>query len=154
MEKAVEYYSISAAWEYGEAELAMGNMFREGDGVEQDLRKAVIYYRSAAIHGSEEARSRLEELCEFVRPDDSELAELAEESRKAYSKGDYDRAFLTARLPAEYGDKWAQEILGLCYKWGTGTRKNLKLAAKWFLKAAEAGLSASQIGRASCRERG
>jgi hypothetical protein len=40
------------------------------------------------------------------------------------------------RKAAQQGDDWACYLLGLCYRDGTGVRRNRRLARYWFQKAA------------------
>jgi TPR repeat protein len=42
---------------------------------------------------------------------------------------------------AEQGDEWACYLLGLCYRDGTGVKRNRRLAGYWFSKAASKGVA-------------
>ncbi len=44
----------------------MGNAYRDGDGVEQDLKKALVWYKKAAEQGNEKAIEALERLGQEV----------------------------------------------------------------------------------------
>ena len=46
---------------------------------------------------------------------------------------------------ANQGDAEAQYQIGICYKEGTGVRKNMKMSAQWFTKSAEQGHAKAQF---------
>ena len=64
------------------------------------------------------------------------------------TKHDFN-AFLVA---AEQGDTKAMYMIGYCYFWGKGTRKNRKQAVIWWNKAAEQGHTESQYWLGECYE--
>ncbi len=49
-----------------EAQNSVGNAYRDGDGVEQDLKKALVWYKKAAEQGNEKAIEALERLGQEV----------------------------------------------------------------------------------------
>ena len=106
-----------------EAQFNLGMCYKNGYGVEKNLRKATNLYRKAAEQGDATAQYNLG-LC-YANGDGVEknLPEAAKWWRKA----------------AEQGNAKAQFDLGLLYYWGCGVEQNLTEAANWFRKAAEQG---------------
>ena len=95
---------------YGE--FRMGERYRDGDGVEKDLKKAREWFSKAADQGDKEAAKRLSAI-----PDIDVL--------KA-------RAIADQKTAAESGDCVAQYQLGMRYLHGDGVQSNRELAIFWF----------------------
>lgn len=57
--EALRFYRLAAAQELPEAECALGNMYRYGQGVSQDYKEAVRWYGLAAAKGWPEAQFNL-----------------------------------------------------------------------------------------------
>ena len=53
-------YEEAAEFNHASAQVSLGDMYAEGLGVKQDLRKAIELYRKAAEQGNERAQSQLE----------------------------------------------------------------------------------------------
>lgn len=60
--QAVKYFSAAAKTGLPEAQYAMGELARQGKGVEHDLQKAAQWYQLAANNGNDLGRQRLDEL--------------------------------------------------------------------------------------------
>src|SRR5262249_16393250 len=58
---------------------------------------------------------------------------------EAYDQGKYLTALELAAKAAEKGDPQAHTLIGRIYAEGAGTRKDLRLAAKWYARGAELG---------------
>ena len=106
----------------------LGVAYAEGDGVEQDLARAVHWYTKAAEQGDKDAQFNL---------------------GAAYDDGegvgqDHARAVHWFTKAAEQDDEDAQTRLGIVCANGDGVKKNPTAAARWFTLAAEKGHDDSQ----------
>lgn len=106
-----------------DAMLKLGNMYSEGQGVEQDAQLAVEWYRKAADAGNSTAMGN--------------LGFMYEQGQGV--KQDQNQALAWFRKSADNGGVMAMNYLGLKYKEGLGVRKDFRQAAMWFRKAADAG---------------
>ena len=112
-----------------EAQCHIGICYYEGKGIEQDVQKAVEWYRKAAEQGYADAQNRL-----GVRYDRGEGVE--ENSKIA------NEWYLKA---AKQGHAKAQFNIGWHYYIGDGISENPKQAAYWFSKAAVQGHAEAQF---------
>jgi TPR repeat protein len=101
----------------------LGVMYRDGQGVQQDLKQAVAWYRKAAEQGDAQAQCNLGCM---------------------YSKGqgvqqDFKQAAAWYQKAAEQGYAKAQHNLGVMYSKGQGVQQDFKQAAAWMQKAADQG---------------
>ena len=109
-------------------ENGLGVLYVRGQGLEQDLGRALELFRSAADKGLRAARKNLGEM---------------------YAEGigmarDDAAALHWFGLAAAQGDADAQFSLGLMYGQGRGVERDYAKAMEWFLKAAEQGNAAAQ----------
>ncbi|QLH36693.1 MAG: sel1 repeat family protein [Parachlamydiaceae bacterium] len=58
----MEYYLLSANQGDSGAQFYLGSLYERGEGVSQDLNKAIEYYKLSAALGYEEAQERLKNL--------------------------------------------------------------------------------------------
>jgi len=110
------------------AQLMLGTLYRQGNGVPQDFKEAAKWYRLAAEQGSAAAHYALGGL---------------------YFEGegvpkDHKEAAKWLRLPAEQGDVHAQNSLALIYMNNEGVPQDFEEAAKWYRLAAEQGDESAQ----------
>jgi len=151
---------IRKAAEQGDAEaqFQLGECYRLGTGVAQDIEEAAKWYRKAAEQGHAVAQHSLGvfHLHGFGIAEDREKA--VEWFRKAAEQGYEDSINVLKQMEnpqeetelerirkaAEQGDAEAQYKLGVCYKKGSGVSFSLSEAAEWFRKAAEQGLAEAQ----------
>lgn len=106
-----------------EAQFNLGVMYAGGQGVPQDSKQAVAWYRKAAEQGYAEAQFCLGEM---------------------YHKGlgvpqDYAQAAAWYSKAAEQGYPKAQLGLGLMYEEGKGVTQDYNQAIYWYRKSAEQG---------------
>ena len=104
---------------------SLGNMYENGDGVEQDYSLALKWYYKAAQQG------------DFLG--DMSASRIV---RKYYFgtdgvKQDFVKAEKWFRILAERGNTDSQYYLGHMYRYGKGVPQNYTEALKWFHKAAE-----------------
>ena len=107
-----------------QAQNNVGVMYKLGDGVTQDYKQAVKWYRKAAEQGFAEAQYNLGEMYAVNQ--------------------DYKQALKWLTKAAEQGIAHAQNNLGLMYREGQGVTQDYKQAVKWYRKAAEQGLAVAE----------
>ena len=115
-----EYDHISAA-----AARLLGMMYRDGEGTQRDLEKAVAYLDEAADHGDTEALLQ---------------AGLAHD-RGGWANQDYARSVACYRLLDEHGYASGTTCLGRMYAGGYGVAKDERKAVELYEKAAKQGES-------------
>ena len=105
------------------AQCYLGWMYMEGEGVPQDYKEAVKWYRLSADQGDADAQYNLGVM---------------------YMEGegvpqDYKEAVKWYRMAADQGDADAQFNLGTMYDNGEGVPQDYKEAVKWYRMAADQG---------------
>lgn len=119
--KTLQEYRLLAGQGHAFAQLALGIMYDQGQGVSQDVTEAAKWYRLAADQGNADAQFQLGMIYKKgrgVSQDDTEAA-------KWY------------RLAAEQGNADAQFHLGMMYRKGQGVPQDKSEAVKWYQLAAE-----------------
>ncbi len=116
------------------AQIYLGFMYAEGEGVPQDNAEAVRWYRKAAEQGDADAQFILGIM---------------------YNKGqgvpqDYVQAVKWFRKAAEQGETLGQFSLGFIYENGEGVPQDYVEAVKWYGKAAELGFPPPRTTSVSC----
>ena len=174
--ETLDRYLLRAAAELGDADaqLKLGAIYFNGDGVAQDHQQAVAWYRKAAGQGLADAQFFLGAMYRFgigVPEYDQRRAvawfrmaaeqghELAEDSLRwmyvslcsEYGEAvdeDSQETLLWCGKAAEQGDASAQSALGHMYYSGEGVAQDYEQAAVWFRKAADQGnvLAQSTLG--------
>ena len=112
----------------------IGNCYYFGDGVEENLEKAVYWYSKAAEQGNAEAQCCLGN-CYY-------LGEGVEEDQR--------KAVYWYRKASEQGNAEAQCNLGNCYYLGEGVKKDDEKAVYWFSMSAEQGNAEAQWQLGKC----
>lgn len=122
------YFRISAKYNYHKAQFYIGYMYDEGEGIPCSYKSAIYWYKLAASNGNSTAMNNLGAM---------------------YSKGngvsrDSTKAFELYREAYDASDNKSSEgrimyNLGLCYKYGRGTKKNLEEAKYWLSRSVKAG---------------
>ena len=133
-------------------------MYSKGQGVHQDYKEAVLWYRKAAEQGHSGAQYNLGIMYDEGQGVPQDYKEAVKWTRLAaeqghsgaqyhlgnnYRKGqgvpqDYKEAFKWTRLAAEQGLPQAQFRLGVMYSKGQGVHQDYKEAVKWYRKVAVA----------------
>jgi TPR repeat protein len=121
--EAIKWFRKAAAKDWILAQIAMGDMYYDGLGVQQNYEKAVDWYRKAAEQGDSEGEHSLGEM---------------------YRDGlgvtqDFAEAFIWYKRAAEKGSASAQNSLALMYELGAGVPQDYGKAQKWYARAAEKG---------------
>jgi uncharacterized protein len=147
-----------------EAQINLGFMYRDGDGVPQDDKEAVRWFRLAAEQGLANGQFNLGFMYgtgHGVPRDDKEAVRwyrLAAEQGLAPAQSNLGREYQLGRgvpqddkeavrwyrLAAEQGLADAQSVLGLAYVAGHGVPQDDKEAVRWYRLAAEQGLALAQ----------
>jgi len=114
-QKAYNWCRKAADQGFGQAQMRIGWMYQQGQGVEKNALEAVNWYKKAAEQGDSTAQSLL---------------------GKAYLKGqgiakDEIEAAKWLRNAAEKGESSAQEELGKMYQRGEGIEQDLVEAYMW-----------------------
>jgi len=117
-----------------DAQFNLAWCYYNGEGVDKDLKQAVLWYTKAAEQGFANAQFNLG-VC--------------------YGNGegvdkDLKQAVLWWIKAAEQGLPGAQFNLALCYANGKGVDKDLKQAVLWYTKAAEQGFANAQFNLGAC----
>jgi hypothetical protein len=120
-----------------EAQVTLGNLYANGDGVPQDHAEAARWYRLAADQGLAGAQHNL---------------------GLAYANGNgvpqnYAEAVKWYRLGAYQGNEYAQSNLGFMYATGAGVAINYVTAYAWFNVAAAFGHEEAFINRSAAEFR-
>jgi len=118
-DEAARWYKPAAENMHAQAQLALGQLYKEGNGVEKNPAQAVLWFQKAADQGLAEAMYELG-CCYMVGEG------IEKDSAKAASQ------FMKA-AEQEYG--YAQYEIGCCYMIGNGVTQNDVEAKMWFQKA-------------------
>jgi len=146
----------------------IGNIYRNGKGVDMDIHAAISWYKKAIATGDNDARFNL--ACvygsdETGEPDFESAFQLFKEcadagDKEAYfflghyyyegqgTEQDYEKAYHWLVKSAESGDETASYYLGLIYENGDGREQDYGKAFEWYEKAAIAGSAAGQYNLA------
>ena len=108
---------------HAEAQYRLGNMYRDGLGVERDLEAAIHWYELAAEQGNANAQYHLGDMYREGLGVERDL----EETIRLYM------------LAADQGHAEAQHHLGNMYRDGVGVARNLEEANRWYRRATEQG---------------
>ncbi len=131
----------------------LGEQYYNGDGVEEDIEKAVEYYKLAADRGYDEAQFCLGEY--YTEEENEELGvkyyKLAASQGHALAyfrlgsyyeyEEDYESAFKYYKMAADHGEAAALIELGSFYDEGLYVEKNIGLAKKYYQSALDKGYS-------------
>jgi uncharacterized protein len=153
------------------AQFILGQRYRQGVGVRQDVVEAAKWWRKAAEQGITEAQFNLGVAYgkgEGVPKDSSQgrkWVRLAAEAGMPSAQGlvgvgyfigtpgvtqDYAEAVQWLNKAAAQGDRLGQHYLGLCCRDGKGTQTNALRAVAWFRRGAEANFPESQAELGHC----
>jgi TPR repeat protein len=117
--KAAKIYRRAVELGDMDAMVFLGEMYKYGEGVKLDKKKADRLFRMAADRGHSAAQTSLACLL--------------------HSQGKFEEAFRYFALAANQGETFAETSLGCCYRDGEGTEVDLGKARYWFERAAAKG---------------
>ncbi len=155
--KALRLFKKSAKQGYPRAEYQLGIMYRDGIGVGRDKQEAIKLLRLAAAWGERDAKTALDKLIKGLNSKKNANGktpiQLYRRAKVALAsnggKADFKKAFELLKKSASQNHKESQYELGILYKNGTGTSKNIKKAKIWLNKAVSNGYGKA---RAALRE--
>ena len=109
------------------SQAALGNYYRDGKGVRQDLSKAFYWYQKSADQGDSTGQFYV---------------------GYAYSNGkgvrqDYAKAVEWFRKSANQNNEPAQAYMGVIYEFGEGVRQNKTIAKEWYGRSCDNGYQGS-----------
>lgn len=116
--EAIQYFTKAAEEGNTDAEFAIGNMYRQGNGVAIDDQKAFHWLFKAANNGHADAQYQVGLYYESGTMEDK------------------DMAILCFRDAAQGGNEAAQLKLGICYKEGNGVTQDYEESLYWLNQAA------------------
>jgi TPR repeat protein len=121
--EAMRWYRMAADQGHASAQVHVGNLYTDGEGVSQDYAEALNWYRKAADQGDHEALNNIGWF---------------------YLSGwgvpqDYGQALEWFRKAADKGNEVAQRNIAMIYLRGMGVTADKDEAIRWFKKAAAAG---------------
>lgn len=121
-----------------DAQIKLGKMYRDGNGIEKDGKKAVEWLTKAAEQGSLDAHYLLGDIC-------------------ASGNGvplSYSKALEWFKFPLDQGDSDTQVYVGWLHEKGFGVPKDNSKAAEYYALAAEQGNSTAQHNLGNFYEQG
>jgi len=168
---AVAFKEIQQGAEQGlpEAQYRLARSYMYGDGVDQNIDKAIQWFQKAIEQGHEKAKQSLDmlmfDLCkhhaEQGNPDaqyelglrywdgigieqnreeaDQWFRQAAEQGHEQAKQITVEIGFFKFKYNAEQGDADAQFMLSVSYLYGLGVEQDMDEASRWLRKAAEQG---------------
>ncbi|MBP5655201.1 MAG: SEL1-like repeat protein [Clostridiales bacterium] len=151
--KALSYFEEGAKRGNGYSYCNLASMYKDGNGVETDYDKAVQLFKKAADHGYSYAVERLGEIYYYGNAGQEQDYDKAFKYYRIAYKENSARAcgqlaymyynglgtkkskkenYNFAKLGDERGDLYSKYMLGFCYAYGYGTKKNYKKALDCF----------------------
>ena len=144
-----------------DAQLKLGDMYEQGDGVIQDFKKALYWWTISAVQGNADAQLKLGEMYHYGQGVTQDYINAVYWYTKAsqnghghekaqyylgrmYHKGDgviqdYKKALYWWTEASKNGHINAQVYLGLMYEQGQGIPQDYKQAMYWYKRASEQG---------------
>ena len=142
--KAAEWFRKAAERGYADAQLMLGGMYDDGEGVPQDKVDAYVWFLLAASRGNKFAPN-ISYWHEHELTADEINAAQEEAARRAAAMPEMPAAEVNRLLPAaEQGDAEAQYLLGMIYHRGKAVLRDYRETAKWHRKAAQQGHAEAQ----------
>jgi hypothetical protein len=158
-EDAPEWVEAAAACGIAAAQLRLGRMLLEGEGVARDPRAAFACFLCAAQSGDADARNMLGRCYENGWGVERDMAQaaahyaLAAETGMAWAQynlghillsgdgapRDRDAAFAWYMRAASQGHERAMNLVGRCFEEGWGVDSDPAAARNWYRKSAEGG---------------
>ncbi|KAK5820680.1 hypothetical protein F5H01DRAFT_378071 [Linnemannia elongata] len=157
--KDLAQLGISASQGEAAAQVALGDMYRDGNGVPRDDQAAFDWYLQAAEQGDPIGQIRLGELYQYGQGVPQDYAQSLDWYLLAANRGniraqreiadlyyngrgvtkDYVQAMVWYRKAADQGDAGSQCKVGSLYEYGSGVGYDHLKAAEWYQKAADQG---------------
>ena len=130
------------------AQMIIGIMYEDGQGLARDLVRAHMWLNLAGANGNKDARRSRDRIARQLTPAQVATAQkLAREWAKKYGQGvtsDNAETLRGRRQAAARGDAGAQFSLGVTYDMGEGRAQDYGTALKWYRQAAARGHAGAQ----------
>ena len=133
-ELAMLYFRISAKYNYYKAQHYIGFMYDEGKGIPCSYKSAIYWYKLAASNGSVSAINNLGVMYQNGNGVSRDRTKAFELYRKAYDASDNKSS-----------EGCIMYNIGLCYKYGRGTKKDLEQAKYWLSRSVKAGYKDAEL---------
>ena len=122
--EAAKWHKRAAELGHSEAMSLLGGQYRHGNGVEQDIRKAMYWYKQSIVTDG----------------NDNALLDLG----LCYLQGegvpvDYDHGFFLMQRSARQNNMLAQFNMGGLYRKGRGVEPDMEEALRWYRRSAAQG---------------
>lgn len=150
--KALHLFRKAAEQGYPRAEYQLGIMYRDGIGVGRNKKTAIKLFRHASVWGESDAKSALDQLNGNNKPSkgtDGDGGALYRRAKKYLSgnsnKEDFNHAYRLLIKSARLNHRESQYEVGILYKNGTGTPKNIEKAKYWLTKAVDNGYVIARV---------
>lgn len=157
LEGAVYWYKLAASQDFPDSQASLGNMYRDGRGIERSYQSALYWFRRAAAHEHSPAFTALGRMYWYgvgviIDPNEAvkwfKQALPGNSAKAAYYLGlasengrgmaqNLEKALFYYRLAAMAGYSEAQNALGYLFRRGKGVRQSYGEAVKWYQLAAE-----------------
>lgn len=121
--EAMRWYRTAADQGHAHAQVHVGNLYTDGEGVTQDYAEALTWFRKAAEQEDYEAQNNIG----FFYLSGWGVSQ------------DYGQAMGWFRKSADKGNEVAQRNVAMMYLQGLGVPADKDEAIRWFKKSAEAG---------------
>jgi TPR repeat protein len=151
------------------AQVALGEIYRDGQGIPQDLSAALHWFNKAAARSEPQSQFNIGMLYHEGKGVEHDATKAVQWWRKAakqeHAEAQYmlgcahhegegipatpDQAAQWFRKAAKQGHADAQNMLGVLYTAGTGVHSNLVLAQQWFTKASDQGNACAKLNLAT-----
>jgi len=105
----------------GKGAYILGLMYKNGQGVQQDYKKAFKWFMESAKKGNSEAQLEIGDMYYFGQ----------------WVAKDYKKSFMWSMKSAKQGNPRAQHAIGGMYFYGRGVKKDYKKAFEWFMKSSK-----------------
>jgi TPR repeat protein len=154
---------------YYKASYDLGQMYLQGNGVEEDTEKAIHYFTQSAENGMVQGAYQLG--CIYQGTDEEKSFEWYRKAAEAglpealnnvgscyfFGRGtdiDYERAFQSYKASAEKGNVEGAMNTGICYASGKGVALCFEEAFRWWTFAAEQGHVKAMVNLVTCYNMG
>lgn len=146
-QKAREYLELAAENKHTDAYVTLGNIYRDGIGVEKNLNTAENYYWKAAEEDNFDGKSKLRSLAESYYEDNKiqraeRILNMLAEKNDPYAEsmlgdinmdsGNFAKALEWYKKSSEGGNQSAYMKLAEMYRYGTGVEKNEDKAIEYY----------------------
>ncbi|KAF9931190.1 hypothetical protein FBU30_010633 [Linnemannia zychae] len=141
------------------AQVKVGDMYRNGNGIPQNTQAAINWYLRAVQQGGNKAELDLRAICLTQSGVTKDYLTAISRYRQAADHGsivaqhqlgylyyfakDYPQAMIWFLKAAEQGDASAQNQVGNLYYNGSGTERDYQKAMSWYLRSADQGYSSA-----------